>query len=218
MIISIAINIFLLSSCKDKKCEETWSIRGRLLNGTTMQPIKNVWFSATLYDLNANQKATNQTFVGQALTNDSGYFNIEYPCKEKLFEKIDFETLAPYSGYVRDNVVFEKHFNRTFYYSTKGRVQVILKPKKPLNGDTLFIEMYGGLPLLAKDSFTSTFTGLWQNYSLPKNAGVSIYAGRRRTHLDSIKAKPSNYQEKGWWTLINSVSGDPIVDTLFVNY
>ncbi|MCC7445546.1 MAG: hypothetical protein IT263_12025 [Saprospiraceae bacterium] len=216
-IYSIAASLLLLNSCKDKKCEETWTIKGRLLNGTTLQPIKNVWFSATLYDLNHNNKATNQTPVGQGITDDSGFFSIEYPCKEKTFEKIDFETLAPYGGYVRDNVKFEKHYFNTFYYSTQGRVHVILKPKKPLNSDTLFIE--GTFPgLVKRDSFTTEYTGLWVNYHTINKGGAVVYAARRRTLLDSIKQRPSSYQENGWWSLPYGITGDPFIDSLIVEY
>jgi len=216
---SIAAGLLLLNSCKDEKCEETWTIKGRLLNGTTLKPIKNVWFSATLYDLNHNNKAINQTSVGQGITDDSGYFSIEYPCKEKTFEKIDFETLAPYGGYVRDNVKFEKHYLNTFYYSTQGRVNVILNSKKPLHRDTLFIEFYNLPDLIKKDSIISDFNGLWLDFQSPaKGGGGHVYAARRRTLLDSIKQSPTSYQENGWWHLPFGITGDPFIDSLIIEY
>src|SRR5690606_37487480 len=119
---------------RKEDCTETYSISGRLLNGTTLKPYPKVFFELSLYDVKPNGKAENELNLGKVMTDDSGYFKLEYPCSSHNYDKIFIIASFPPYG-LSESISFEKHFNKIFYFSTEGSCKILLKEKKPLNGD-----------------------------------------------------------------------------------
>jgi hypothetical protein len=69
--------------------------------------------------------------LGTAMTDDSGRFYFEYPCLNDNYKHgyIYIYSLAPNGG-IRKVEDFSKDLKTELFYSTVGKAQVVLKPKK----------------------------------------------------------------------------------------
>src|SRR5688500_15009054 len=77
---------------------------------------------------------------------------------------------------------FEKHLHKTFYRSSLGTAKIYLNPKKPLNGDTLFVlwREYNGFDIKFEklDTVLETRSGLWKTYRNKPGGSADIHFGR----------------------------------------
>lgn len=218
-LILIAIVVFF-STCK-KDCSEKWSIKGRFLNGTSKKPYKNVWFNAQISDENVNGSSKDVVFVGSAITNDSGYFEIFYDCQKKIKKNISIWTSAPYSGYVRETFGFTKHSNGTYYFATEGQAKIFLKEKIPINNDTLFIGQFAldnqnNVYWKDIDTITRPIPELWKHI-YRQVIGVEIILWSRKGSdfveiLKTFKPIPNNN------TIKPIITGNPIINEYTIEY
>lgn len=207
-------------SCKDKKhCEGSNSVSGVVKNGTTMQGIKNVQLSFALVTLNSAGQTESTVDVGTVMTNDTGGFHFEYPCQDRDFDRIVIDALPPYGGYVHASEGYTKQLgNRIYYFADDGNAQIVLQPKTALGSDTLFVtygvnDGSGGISWTYRDSFnTSTVPTFWKKVRGHKGGGRFIFWGRGINDLtNAINANNKN-------RIIVSITGDPVVDSVYVKY
>lgn len=207
-------------SCKDKKhCDGSNSISGVVKNGTTMQPIKNVPLSFTLCVLDNHGQTTEAKDVGTIMTDDSGRFHFEYSCQEKDFDKIVIESQPPYTGYLHASEGYTKHLSdRVYYIADDGNAQITLQAKTPLSTDSLFVtygyaDGSGGVIWVYRDSFTAgTVPQYWKKIRGHKGGGRFVFWGRGVNDLTS--AINGNNKNR----VIVTITGDPVVDSTFVEY
>lgn len=212
-LISLAALIFLFNSCK-KECTGTYSISGVLRDGTTLQPMKKVQFQFAVFN-EVRTQTRDYKVLGTAMTDDSGRFFFEYLCLNDEYKHgyILISSLSPNGG-IHKTEEFSKDCKSELYYSTVGKAQIVLKPKKPLGSDTLFVAIQDNFgKFINYDSFTNTVPHDWVLFNGPIGGNGGVYFGRGR--LSFINAfKDSRLNQ--WESLL--ITGDPYVDTILVNY
>jgi hypothetical protein len=155
-------------------------------------------------------------------TDDSGYFNFEYKCLGKQYDRMHIESLVPYSGYVREHFPFSTNVYKDYYYSNQGIAILLLNEKTPLQPkDTLYV----GLLLFGYtrdwaylDSFIygDNIPTHWKDYKSTRGGGRILYAAKGLKGFTEAKKTENKYQNIYWWRVV--ISGDPKRDTVIVNY
>lgn len=207
------LTILIMNSCKKKQCQGTNSISGVLKNGTTMKGIGKVQLEFQIYDYNySRDKGENYKTVGKTYTDDTGAFHFEYPCQDKDYDRIAIDAQPPYAGYLTARETYSKNFGpKVFYYSTYGSAQIVLKPLKPLNNDTLYVglgEYQNGKDVwIYLDTFIQNVPVFWKKHRGPTGGGRGIIWGRGEVEF--------NKKKKLQQFIIN---GDPAVDSIYVKY
>lgn len=204
---------FIVNGCKDKDCNGTNTISGRIVNGTTMQGIKGVPLKISIWNVDGNLRAKNIYNIGTVVTDDTGYFKLEYPCQVKQYDEIAIDPLAPYVGYMNAREGYSPYFNKTYYFADKGSVQLVLNPIKPLGTDTLFVGYNEGGTWLYQDSFTNNAPNFWKKIYGKKGGGRGLYWGRGKVKYIKSITNPTQTE----WSRV-SITGDPVVDSVFANY
>jgi hypothetical protein len=206
--------LLLFSNCKKKSCDGTNTISGRIVNGTTMQGIKGVPLEISIWDVDENLRAKNINKIGTVITDDTGYFSIEYPCQVKHYQEIAIDPLPPYLGFMHARESYVRNFNKTYYFSTKGSAQLVLKPLKPLGLDTLFVGYNEAGNWIYQDSFINSVPYFWKKVYGKNGGGRGVFWARSKS-----KYLNAYYNGKRGidWDYVN-ISGDPIVDSVFVKY
>jgi len=211
----LIIVIILGVSCKKKQnCSGTNSISGVLKNGTTMKGMKNVQLKLSIYDLDYDGRTKDTKELGYVSTDDTGGFYFEYPCQDKEYDKIAIDAQAPFSTYLNARESYTKNLKKTFYHSTVGSAQIVLKPKTPIGRDTIYV----GIQLTSGtfsniDSFVNSTPYLWKRVSGSTGGYGSVIWGRGKSNYNRATKEISLKQ----WQSI-SISGDPVVDSIYVNY
>jgi hypothetical protein len=212
-LVSLAALSILFNSCK-KECTGTYTISGVLRNGTTLQPMKKVQFQFAVFN-EVRTQTRDYKVLGTAMTDDSGRFYFEYPCLNDDYKHgyIYIYSLAPNGG-IRKVEDFSKDLKTELFYSTVGKAQVVLKPKKPLGSDTLFLclQDYTG-EYKDFDSFVNSAPYNWRKYNGKIGGyGVVIYGKGRKNFNEAL-----NDINLGQWEKI-IITGDPIVDSIYLYY
>ena len=200
------IGFFFAAQWGCKKDPEKFTIKGRIVDGTTDFRYKNITFD--VFGADRNENASDN--LGSFTTNDSGDFEFIY---EKAKGSFSISLLNSFIRFKRLPV--NQNIDKVFYKSTLGKVKVFLKTTKLLqnNKDTLYLYEYFDNKVHI-DTFT-TLPDEYFFYRTPPPGGIGFGYGRNNAEFFYDYKNKSLIRAKEAST---EVTGDPIVDELVINY
>jgi len=153
--------VILVTCSKDEDdytCEEgeTWSIKGRFINGTTGEGYANRPWRVVLLegDFGGQVDDPDVYEVGEIVTDEEGYFSVEYSCKAGDWGRVGIYDLPNDLFYAKE-FPFKKQFEQDVYWSDSGTLYIEMTSKEPLGEDTLFYALKGSSRTYFEDTITS---------------------------------------------------------------
>lgn len=116
------------------------------------------------------------------------------------------------------NEDFQTYFEKTFYWSDTGTMQINLKAKTPLNGDTLYLAFDQPINFSHNFIYTDSFTSsnipkLWKTLKGKPGGGRGVYWGRGKAEF--INAKKDLLKNN---FIKVRISEDPTIDIYTIEY
>lgn len=128
---------FVLSRCKND-CEGNYTIEGTIWNGTKNTPRSGIMIKAvagknnSLFSTNANV-----TDLGNARTDNSGYFKITYACNDEMTgAAINSPDLSPNTI---DGLPINQNINRQYNIPDSTTILITITGSPLNNGDTIYL-------------------------------------------------------------------------------
>jgi hypothetical protein len=162
-LISIFLPFFFaatISSCK-KDCSGSYTIDGTLWNGTKNQPRKGILVKAVAGKGNSLfSGGSNVRDVGNARTDENGYFKISYNCIGDDMTGISLSSPdLSYSGISNQNrLPINQNFTGSYNIPDSVTINIYIEPKSPLlTSDTAYIHIPGATESFDNQSYYARF-------------------------------------------------------------
>jgi hypothetical protein len=208
--------LLLFAGCKDDNVKppdnsnNEYTISGKIIDGTTMKP-KYPGMVMSLKISYTDFIDSESEVLGQCKMNNQGEFEITYK-HSKLAEKNSAKLILLSSFYSSPPLPKNQNWVTTIYESTSGKVEITLNNDRPSTGDTLFIGYYDNdMDIDRKiyvDTIVSDFKGVYKTFTSPNPRKV-FWWGKGQEEFEAYL--PDNSK-------IVTISGDPIIDTLTINF
>ena len=212
-IVYLLILITLSSCCKSPKCDSPHTISGQVLNGSTLQPIANIYLS-----MECGDKWTNHWKEWSLITDKDGKYSMTYNCNDLCADSILVGISRPtnYCGLdskkTLGDIYHKANFNGVynFYLSTRGKICITVREK--LKGN-LKMKLPQTIKLNSDPSYfivlDSNSVGKFWTYSYKCNSLVDLIQGK---DSNSINAKIDTKTTRAGCTV------DPFIDTFVLSY
>ena len=206
--------LFAIYSCKkDDGPKARYTIQGRVYLSYPSRPLAKQSITVTFTAGHASSYESID--LGDATTDDSGYFSISYDALDMSNRSnVDIHIFNQFLQI--DGIPINQNVNKNFFIPTSGTVEVYLQTNNPLqtNHDTLFLGHYAGnTPII--DTLVNANNGLYKTYKVPVG-GFGIFYGRgwNKFNFDPSIQKFTSSKNR----IDISISGDPIIDKMIINY
>jgi hypothetical protein len=212
-VIIFASFCFLLG-CK-KTSPPQYTIKGRVLNGTTMQVYANQQITATVHTYNIPQTYAQ---LGSCSTDAQGNFSLTYTQTSIDYDRATIDLQSQF--FALQGLAVNQNIDSNFYLSSRGSLRISMQTSTPLelNNDTLFLgyENYvNNNQVFSIDTFVKTFQGYYKTIRVP-TPYINVFWGR------GINNYVYNPAKNGFIKVEHSVqvniTGDPYVDSVTINY
>lgn len=205
----------MVYGCKPKPTgpKPTYTIKGKVMNGTTGAVYANQAISASVHTRDPGSIGGKGADLGSGQTDDQGNFILSYTQTDINY---DYAAITIASNFfILGNIQVNKNIDSTFYLSTMGSLRINLNTKNPLSStDTLFIGIgkFNGIEI---DTITKPLNGYLKTIKAP-TPSLTFYVGRgwQDLHYDS---KRNTFIPGAHWSSFN-ITGDPYIDTATINY
>jgi hypothetical protein len=206
--------LFLVSGCKqpDTGPKATFIIKGRVLNGTSGIPFANQQISAVVHVRTIGGDGAS---LGTAQTDANGNFSLSYKQTAITYDNASIRISSNF--FILQNLPVNKNIDSIFYFSTLGKVKILLNSTSPLelNKDTLFINYLDYEGKINWDTISKTTNGLFKVVRV-KTPYVNFWygIGYKQIHQDP------NYTNSviGGKLIYKPIMGDPYIDSISINY
>jgi hypothetical protein len=207
-LISIFLPFFFaatISSCK-KDCSGSYTIDGTPWNGTKNQPRKGILVKAIAGKGNSLfSGGSNVQDVGNARTDENGYFKISYNCIGDDMTGISLSSPdLPYSGISNENrLPINQNYNQTYNIPDSVSLIINFSSTNMLGPDDTLYYMIG-IPYNNEEKyFVGSFvpTGFYKNFRIPykialnNNFTIKIKAAKGRVaYNNELRKSPENLE------------------------
>jgi hypothetical protein len=215
-LLGIFLAVTLLGSCK-KSDPPTYTVKGWIGNGTTSAGVSNQPLELYVETIKKGNGYKRETLANGS-TDEHGYFSMNYK-ETDLTKGVDVHIGSSFFKF--DNIPVNQNVERNFYLSSMGKLKISLTTIKPLedNKDTLFIayqEYEGNKNMNRIDTITHTINGLYKTVRLKTElTGVNWGRGHKEFILDRTG---TGFIYTEHTTNAFLITGDPIVDSVMINY
>jgi hypothetical protein len=213
--ITIIIAIFLIG-CRSNIPSPTFTIKGRLLNGTTGKPFVNMNIHGTVF----NKFPGGSHNAGSTTTDSSGRFTIKYS-QFSTNNSPKMSLITDSFGKYIDSIPLNRNIDSTFFISTLGTLKIILNKLSNIGqGDTLFISIpiwtvAGGFEPITIDTLVNPQNGFYKNVRMATFSSqiFSAVGSKNFGYYKALQGFGLSAQKTSF-----KVSGDPFIDNVTINF
>ena len=219
-IILFVISLISITSCTQPNTgpKPTYTIKGRVLNGTTGQAYANQSIDVTVQTKTKTPYASAD--LGTGMTDAQGNFSVSYTQTSINYNQAYITVSSNF--FMLDNIAVNKNIDSTFYLSSMGKIKISLKTNNPLGAnDTLFfgttlLDASGNVTGTEIDTIHHTINGYYKTFRTPPPQ-ITIFVARGWKNFgynfQTNRFYGNNVKELGI-----PVRGDPLIDTATVTY
>ena len=212
------LGVIIFSGCSCKKDDgpkARYTIQGRVYLSYPSRPLAKQSITVTFTAGHASSYESID--LGDATTDDSGYFSITYDALDMSNRSnVDIHIFNQFLQI--DGIPINQNVNKNFFIPTSGKLAIYLYTKNPLetNHDTFFLGHFDGSGFnLITDTFLTTINGYWKTSTLPV-AGYTLFYGRGSRDY-GYNPQINGFSQKSHHIDV-SITGYPVIDKLNINY